>query len=108
MWTISPSSGRSGAGTNSVTPDAPGPDPRPLDASPRARVLPHLLEHEHAGLAGPFLPREDARGHRAVESETAQRAEEVGPVDLALTDVEVLVDRGGGPGRVDDVPVPRG
>ena len=42
------------------------------------------------------------------EAELAERAEELVPVDLALADVQVLVDPGGRAGRVDDVAQPGG
>ena len=43
---------------------------------------------------GPVLPGEDAHGRDAVESQLLEGAEEGVPVDLALADVEVLVDTG--------------
>jgi hypothetical protein len=56
------------------------------------------VEHEGRRLMGAFFPGEDAGGGDAVEVQLAQGAEERGPVDLALADVEVLVDAGGGAG----------
>lgn len=51
------------------------------------------------GFPGPFLPGEDACRGDTVEVQLAQRAAEEGvPADLALADVEVLVDTGGGAG----------
>src|SRR5215831_19018305 len=67
------------------------------------QVPPDLLEVVRGGLAGSFLPGEDAHGGDAVEVHLGEGAEEDVPVHLALTDVQVLVDPGGRTGRVDDV-----
>jgi hypothetical protein len=71
------------------------------------QILGDLLAHEDGGLLGPLLPREDAGRQRAVEAVRVQFAEEFAEVDLALADVEVLVDPGRGAGRIEDVAVAR-
>src|SRR6187399_164485 len=62
------------------------------------------LAVDPGGVMRPFLPGEHADRHDrvvpAAEAELAERAEELVPVDLALADVQVLVDPGGGSGRV--------
>src|SRR5947209_4202369 len=73
---------------------------------PAFGVLLDLLSHENARLARPVLPCEYADGHDAVEAKPAKRPEEPIPIDLALTDVEVLMDTCGGSGWVDDVTKP--
>src|SRR5262244_846132 len=72
------------------------------------QVAADLLQVVDRGLAGPFLPGEDAHGGDAVELHLGEGAEEDVPVDLALADVQVLVDPGGRAGRVDDVAQPGG
>src|SRR5689334_25179618 len=67
------------------------------------QVAADLLQVVDGGLAGAFFPGEDAHGGDAVELHLGQGAEEDVPVDLALADVQVLVDPGGGARRVDDV-----
>jgi hypothetical protein len=66
-------------------------------------VLADLLQVADRGLAGSFLPGEDAHGGDAVEVHLGQGAEEDVPVDLPLPDVQVLVDPGRRAGRVHDV-----
>ena len=53
---------------------------------------------------GALFPGEDAYGHDAVELHPPECAEELVPVDLALPDVEMLVDPGGRTRWIDDVP----
>lgn len=67
-----------------------------------------LLPHEGGGFLGSFFPCEDTGREGAVEAVRTQFAEELVEVDLALSDVEVLVDPGRRAGRVQDVAVTGG
>src|SRR6185312_9687316 len=102
---------RSGAKRRATGRAAPSPA-RPVTSRRRpavlGQVLPDLLQVVRGGLAGSFLPGEDAHGGDAVEVHLGEGPEEDVPVHLALTDVQVLVDAGGRTGRVDDVPQPGG
>ena len=80
---------------------------QPAAGSRTAEVVRDLLEHEPRRLDRTLLPGEHAAGQDAVEADPSERAEAGLPVHLALTDVEVLVDAGGGARRVDDVAVAR-
>src|SRR5690349_10607741 len=84
----------------------------PAKGRPRSRrsrrgvlggVLVDLAEVVAGAVLGPLLPGEDADRGNAVEADLGQGLEEQVPVDLALADVEVLVDAGLRAGRVDDV-----
>ncbi len=63
----------------------------------------HLRAHEPAQFVGLVLPGEDARGHDPVEPDFGQCSEEIVPGNLALPDVQVLMDAGGRAGRIEDV-----
>jgi hypothetical protein len=81
--------------------------PAPITATPIEEEVtdppPDLFAHESTRLPGAVLPREDAHGHDAVEAELPQGAEELVPVHLSLTDVQVLVDPHRRSGWVHDV-----
>jgi hypothetical protein len=67
------------------------------------QVFLHRLPVSQTGFAGPVFPCKNADSRYAVESDPGQGGEEVVPVDLALADVEVLMQPRGRTGRVDDV-----
>src|SRR5262249_59234029 len=71
---------------------------------PGLNALLDRLPHVPTRFLGPLLPGEDAHGHDAVELQLPERAEELVPVDLALPDVEMLVDPGGRTRWIHDVP----
>src|SRR6266545_2823733 len=56
------------------------------------KLLHHAAQHHAARLRGALLPAEDAHGCDAVELHVPQGREERGEIDLALTDVHVLMD----------------
>src|SRR5215217_3160908 len=81
---------------------APGGDERGR-RRPLVEVGADRVAHVGARLASAVLPGEDAGGDDAVEADSLQTGEELAEVDLALTDIEVLVHRDLRAGRVHDV-----
>src|SRR5689334_16316719 len=74
-----------------------------LSAHGSCQLLGNPVEHAPMDAVRVFLPAEDADRSDAVELQVAQGAEELGPVDLPVADLVVLVDAGVYPRRVDDV-----
>ena len=66
-------------------------------------VLLYGLAHVTARFVCTFLPGEHAGGHDPIEAYGGERGEEHIPVDLALPNVQVLVDRHPRPRWVADV-----
>ena len=62
--------------------------------------------HRASRVVRPLLPREDAGRQDAVEIDLPEPREEGLEVDLSLTDIQMLMDPGSRPGRVDDVAQP--
>src|SRR6478735_1283152 len=101
--------GRLEEGTSGFDSDAGGSG---RDERGRRRPLVEVgadrVAHVGARLTRAVLPGEDAGGDDAVEADALEGGEELGEVDLALPDVEVLVHGDLGAGRVDDVAQPGG